>query len=60
MVKAQEMQNRGVEVMHVHSVDGGREAELVCGTVHIAATSPAAGEPHRETVVVVVAARQGR
>ena len=60
MVEAQEMEDRGMEVVHVNSVDCRGESELVGGAVHMAAANTTAGQPHRETVMIMVAARESR
>ena len=56
MVEAQEVQDRGVQVVNVDLVFDGLEAELVGRAVDVAALDAAAGQPHREAVVVMVAA----
>ena len=56
MVEAQEVQNRGVQVVDVDGLLDGRVAELVGGAVDLAALDAAAGEPDRKAPVVVVAA----
>ena len=45
-----------MEVVDVDRVLDGLEAELVGGAVDVAALDAAAGQPHGEAVVVVVAA----
>src|SRR5262245_9858223 len=50
------MEEGGVEVVDVDSVLDGLEAELVGGAVDGARFDTAAGEPHGEAPVVVVAA----
>ena len=56
VVEAQEVQNRGVQVVDVDAVLDGLEAEVVGRAVDVAAAHAAAGQPHREAVVIVVAA----
>ena len=56
VVEAEEVEDRGVEVVDVDLVLDGLEAELVGGAVDVAALDAAAGQPHGEAVVVVVAA----
>ena len=56
VVEAHEMQDRGVQVVDVDAVFDGFEAELVGRAVDVSAADAAAGHPHREAVVVVVAA----
>ena len=54
MVDAHEMQNRGVKIMHMHSVFLGVHAELIARSVSHAAPDAATGEQHRECCAVVV------
>ena len=56
VVEAQQVQDRRVQIVDVDVVLDGREAELVGGAVDVAALHAAAGQPHREAVVIVVAA----
>ena len=56
VVEAEQVQDRGVQVVDVDRVLDGLEAELVGRAVDVAALDAAAGQPHREAVVVVVAA----
>ena len=56
VIEAQQRQECGVEIVDMNWVFSGRESELVGGAVHGAALHAAAGQPHREPVVVVVAA----
>src|SRR5262249_12611012 len=51
---------RGVEVVDVNSVLGGGKSKLVGGAVDVTATGAAAGQPHREAVMVVIATGKGR
>src|SRR5262249_24533403 len=60
VVEAEEVEDRGVEVVDVDLVRDRGEAELVGGAVDVAAAGAAAGQPHRESVMVVVAAGEGR
>src|SRR5689334_4455975 len=55
VVKPEELEKRGVEVMNMHGVFDCLEAELIRGAVHVAAPHTTAGQPHREPVVIVVA-----
>ena len=50
------MQNGGVQIVEMDAVVDGFESEIVGGAVDVAAFDAAAGHPHGETVVVVVAA----
>src|SRR5262249_54870483 len=59
VVEAEQVQEGGVQVVDVDLVRDGGEAELVGGAVDVAAFDAAAGQPHREAVVVVVAAAEG-
>ena len=56
VVEAQAVQHRGVQVVDVDRLLDGAEAELVGRAVNVAAVDAAAGHPHREAVVIVVAA----
>ena len=56
VVEAQEMENRGVQVVDVDAVFDRFEAELVGRAVDISAADAAASHPHRESVVIMVAA----
>src|SRR5690349_256024 len=58
VVEPQEPEDGGVQVVDVDLVFDRLEAELVGRAVHLAALHAAAGQPHGETVVVVVAAVQ--
>ena len=60
VVEAQQVQDRGVQVVDVDLVFDGGEAEFVGGAVDVAALDAAAGQPHGEAVVVVVAAVEAR
>src|SRR3954470_14298989 len=52
----QQVQDRRVQVVDVNLVGGGVPAVVVGGAVPVARLDAAAGEPHGETVRVVVAA----
>ena len=56
VVEAEEVQDRGVQVVDVDLLLDRLEAEFVGGAVDVAAAHAAAGQPHREAVVIVVAA----
>ena len=56
VVDAEEVQNRGVEVVHVEFVFHGVEAEVIGGADGLAAAHAAAGHPHRKARGVVIAA----
>ena len=56
VVEAQQVQDRRVQIVDVDLVLDGGEAELVGRAVDVPALDAAAGQPHREAVVVVVAA----
>ena len=56
VIEAHQMQNRGMDVMHVDRVLDGTEAEFVGGPMDVAPTYAAARHPHRKAIVVVVAA----
>lgn len=55
VVEAQQMQDRGMQVVHVNSLFDRIPAEFVSGSVNIAALDAAAGQPHGETIVVMIA-----
>src|SRR5205807_10571404 len=55
VVKTEECQNGGVQVMHMNFVLGGLKSEFVGRAVDAAAAHAAARQPHRKTVVVMVA-----
>src|SRR5262245_223790 len=56
MIETQQVQNGRVQIVNVHGVLDNAVAELVGAAVGRAAPDAAAGEPHREGVLVVVAA----
>src|SRR5688500_1979912 len=56
VVEAQQVQDRGVQIVDVYLVLHGSEAEVVGSAVGHAAFHAAASQPHGETPVVVVAA----
>src|SRR5438046_4191108 len=56
MIEAEQMQEGGVQIVHVDLILDGAEAELVRRAVRHAATHAAAGQPHGEAPVVMVAA----
>ena len=56
VIEAEEAQDGGVQVVHVDDVGRRLEAELVGGSMDMAGLHAAAGHPHGEAVVVVVAA----
>ena len=56
VVEAQQVQDRGVQVVDVDAVLGDVEAELVAFAERDARLDAAAGEPHGEGVGVMVAA----
>ena len=55
MIQPQQMQNRRVQVMHVHLVFGGVVTVVVGRSVGVTALHAAAGHPHRKAVRIVVA-----
>src|SRR5688500_11094281 len=57
VVEAQQMEDRGMQVVDAGRVFLGLEAELVGRAIDGAATDAAAGQPDAEAVVVVVAAK---
>jgi len=56
VIEAEQVQNRRVQIVDVDFAFRRRETELVRRAVHVAASYAAAGQPHREAVIVVVAA----
>jgi hypothetical protein len=56
VIEAKKMQNCGVKVVDVDFALDGLEAKLVRGPVNMAAFHSAASQPHREAVMIVVAA----
>ena len=56
VIEAQQMQDRGVQVVHVHLVFRDIEAELVAFAERESRLDAAAGQPHREGIRVMVAA----
>ena len=60
VVESEQVQDGGVQVVDVNLVFDGREAELVRCTMNIAAACAAAGEPHAEAIVIMVAAAELR
>ena len=55
MIEAQEAQNRGMQVMDMNLVHRRIEAEIVRLTQRHARTNPPAGQPHRETIGMMIA-----
>ena len=51
------MQQRGMQVMHVHRVGGDVEPQFVGLAMRVTSLDAAAGQPQAETAVVVVATR---
>jgi len=54
MVQSQQMQHGGVQIMHRDSVLHGLESKVVGLSVDHAASNSTAGQPHGESIVVVV------
>ena len=55
-IEAEELEDRGVDVGNIMTILDGVETQLVGGTVDDAPLDSAAGQPHGEAVVMVVAA----
>ena len=55
MIKAKKMEDRGMKVVNVDLVIHGRKAKFVGGAMDVSAASTAAGKPHREAIMIVVA-----
>ncbi len=56
MIEAKQMQDRGVQVMHVDSVLDDIESEFVRFAEHESRLDSAAGQPHREGIGMMVPA----
>lgn len=56
VIEAYKMKQRSVEIVDVDTIFDSTEAELVGGAMHVPTANPAAGEPHREAVMVVITA----
>src|ERR1041384_6019412 len=56
VVEAQQMQDGGVQIVHVHLVLGYVETQLIGFAHHYARLDPAPRQPHREGVGMMVAA----
>src|SRR5262245_59919741 len=54
VVEAQEVQQRGMQVVNVHAVSDRGKAEVVSCPVGVTASHSAPGQPHREPIMVVV------
>ena len=55
VIHSQQVQERGVEVVHTHRVAGDVVAEVVGRSVHDAGLEAAAGRPNREAAGMMVA-----
>ena len=55
VVEAQQMQNRGVEIVDLHRRLGDVHAEVICATMRNSAFDAAASEPHCERIFVMIA-----
>src|SRR6266542_3597892 len=55
VIQAQQVQNRGVQIVDVNLVLHGLEAEIVGSAVGHASFDAAACQPHAETVGIVIA-----
>ena len=56
VIEAEEVEDRGVEVVDMHPFLDRAEAELVGRSVDVSAFHPSARHPHRKAVMIVVAA----
>ena len=56
MVETEEVEHGGVEVVDADNILHGAKAEFIGGTMGVAASGAATGEPTGEAVMVVVAA----
>ena len=55
VIKSEEMEDGGVQIVDVEATFGGAEAEFVGGAVEVSGFEPTAGCPHGEGVDVVIA-----
>lgn len=55
MIKTEQVQKRRMEIMYVYNFIDRLESEFVGGSVDIAFPDAAAGDPHAESVMIVVA-----
>ena len=55
MVESHEMQNRRVQVMHIHPILNGMYADIISGSVSQPPFDPTPGHPDRKSGVVVIA-----
>src|SRR6516225_3255589 len=56
VIEAQEPEDSGVQIVNVDGMLDGTETEIVGGAMNLASLDAAAGQPHAETIVIVVAA----
>ncbi len=54
VIEAEQVKEGGVQVVHVHLVDGGFEAELVGFPVRHASLHSATSHPHRKSMMVMI------
>src|SRR5262245_38395239 len=54
MIQAEQVQDRGVQVVEVHLALSGRARQRVAGAVTEAAFHPTAGHPHRVATIVMI------
>ena len=57
VIEAEEVQDRGVQIVDMDTFLDGAVAELVGGAVDVAPFDAAAGEEHGEAPVIVIAAQ---
>jgi hypothetical protein len=57
VIEAEQVQDGGVNVVNVGEAFRGAEADRIGGADDLASLDPAAGEPHREAVRIVISAR---
>ena len=55
VVEAQQVKNRGVEIVDVDFLFGGGKTEFIGSAMDVSSFHTAAGHPHCEAVIVVVA-----
>ena len=59
VVEPEQVQHGSVQIVDVHAIADRLEAKVVSRAMDISTLGPTPGQPHRETVVIVVAPRGG-
>ena len=60
VIEAQQVQHRGVQVMHRNRLLDRSISEVVGRSVGVSAANPGTGQPAREAIVVVIATAESR